>query len=710
MGRRLLTIEAPGVAGMSPDLEPHMLSAQQAQTVVNGYVGERGILHQRRGWAYFGSTGAGVDLYTIAAEDFLLAGTSRVLSTRFDSSASMGVYLDTTTGDDTEIFTGFIANGAEYLWRCSYNDQAIACCQDGLQPARFYSGSAVVDFSSTATSVTYAAGKATVTIGAATAASVDRGTYLGLNTLDAGSDDGPTVWVRILERVSSTVLTMEDVKASAAGAANNVDIAYGAGFAYPCVSVYDAGTGTIDAAADTFVGTGTKWFSGNWGNVTSGLAGDGLLRIVPATGGGAMYQVFDVNSDTSLDVVNGTSISDCKYHIARRMPAKDADNWNGMLCFAGVHQHKNRVYFWPPGANPALPPGFSPIAATTGVATPYDPATRLAYSNPEDFLCDYIEVPARDDDDPIVGIRATRDMLLVAKQHSLHAIVGSYPSFETYPVAHGVGCFDIRSFQTTPVGRVFCDYNGIWLERSGQIANLADEAGFGKAWRTLAHDFHLGLGDRCAVGYDSGHLIVSLDPRVASPVTYVIDVRNPGRPRLVSTWTNHQAIGFASIFLPSLGMNGLYWVGSDAGSGRIANSRPILDESGTARDADGHEPNLDYDSGIITAEQAGVGTDTRLRRVRVDANITNAATSNTPVTVRVLDSQRFDSASGASVSTDLGTLPSKTSDGVLSYPFQYGRKASQFQVSLDKAATASDESAYELHRIVLDFRTREKVL
>lgn len=709
MGRRIMTIETPGVGGAVPDVKPHLLRADQAQAVTNGYVGGRAILHQRRGWEYYGSTGAGVDLYSIEADDFLLAGTSRVLSTRFDGSASMAVRLDPTTGDDTEIFTGFIANGSEYLWRCAYNDQRIACCQDGLQPARFYSGSAIVDFETVGGTVTYASGKSTVTISSATSANVTRGSYIGLATLDAGADDGPTVWARILERVSSTVLTMEDVKASAAGAAYGVDIVYAAGFSYPCVSVYNAGTGTLDSAADTFAGTGTKWFSGAWGNVTAGTAGDALLRIVPATGGGAMYNIASVDSDTQLSIVNGTSITDATYHICRRMPAKDADNWNGMLCFAGVHQHKNRVYFWPPGANPALPPGFSPIAATSGVATPYDPATRLAYSNPEDFLCDYIEVPARDDDDPIIGIRATRDNLLVAKQHSLHMITGNFPNFSTFQVAKGIGCFDIRSFQTTPVGRVFCDYNGVWLERGGFPVNLADLAGFGKTWRTRSSDFHLGLGDRCAVGYDSGHLLVSIDHRVTSPITYCIDVRDPNRPKLVATWTNHQAVGFSSIFLPSLGMDGLYWVGADAGTGRVANSRPIFDESGTAQDADGHEPNMDYASGIITAGQAGVGPDTRLTRVRIDANVWNQTTANTPVSVRVNDSQRFDST-GSTQTPTLGTLPSKTTDGVLSHLFSHGKRASQFQVVLDKTATAADENAYELHRIVMDFRTREKPL
>jgi hypothetical protein len=194
MGRSILTLEAPGVTGMSPDLEPHMLSAQQAQSIVNGYVGERGVLHQRRGWAYW-TTDMGAPLLSLAADDFQLAGTSRMIATTSLSNVSYGLILEPGVGGSI-IFNSEVGNPSEYLWRCHYKDQAIACSQDGLQPARFYSGSALVNSSTTGGSVTYTANKATVTTGVAVSGFVDRGTYLALSTTTASGDYGPTIWSR----------------------------------------------------------------------------------------------------------------------------------------------------------------------------------------------------------------------------------------------------------------------------------------------------------------------------------------------------------------------------------------------------------------------------------------------------------------------------------------------------------------------------------
>lgn len=706
MGRRIITLERPGTAGMAPDLDERLIGPQHAELIQDGYVGNVGLLHQRLGWANLLTSASGVVHRNLSFQQFQLSGNTLCMTTVGTTAGSI-YRVALLGGTATSVIAGAGAPG-EIIHRCSYHDQAVFCYQDGLTPAFLYSGSLLSGTDASGGGLTYVSGGATVTLASATPSTVDRGTYVRLAPWTGTTDRSPTVWVRVLERNSTTSLTMEDIKSTGSNVSVLTYVGSPVGYFYPNVSVYEASTGTLTASpTNTFVGLGTKWFSGSWGNVVAGSTGDSLIRIVPATGGGRAYAIVTVDSDTQLGITNGTTVANAKYHIARRWPMKDSEVWNQCLWGAGCFQHKNRVYVLPPGTNPSLPPGYSPLQATSGVSTPFDPGISLAFTNPEDFLADFIPVPADDDDDEIVAIRATPfGYLEVMKHNSRHGIWGNFPDFRTDLLRQDVGCMDIRSAWTFDIGTVACDGNGIWLNAGQGHRNIAEEAGCGIYWRNLADGFHAGLGDTCATGFRDGHLFVSIDPRVSSPHTLVFDMRG-SRPIFLGEWTNHQALSYANVSMPGIALDGFYWVGTSTADGQIANSGPILDSTGVALDGDAGAPILKYRGPHGLARKAGIDVEARLTRVRVDANFYDAAGAGSNANVIVYHQGRFDDYT-AETGMAPGQITSGTGRVVKPYRFDCGVKALEHQVVIEKTATAASNNINELHRIMLDFRTQDR--
>lgn len=678
---RRVTLKRPFTGGMVTDVPAHDLGPTYSPFIQDGFV-PNGVLRQRAGWAYDGTTADVADnLVAVYRSQFILADTTRTVTGDDDGD----LFIHNASASGTALYAGSV----QFLPRCVYRDELILCAQDGLTPLRRYAGVAASSYTSAAS--TFTSGKATISATASNYGSPEVGMFIYGRT--SGTPAFATCF-KVIEVNSTTSLTIEDILADATAAVGN-PIASATGTTAPVVSVYNAGTATTAGGGPaTLTGTGTKWVNGGWGAVvtdSSTLDSDAMLL----TETGATYGVVvvtTVTNDTSLAVQKFGAFTDQSYSLLRRCPFKDAASHKGSLWGTGVAQHPNRVYVAPPAWNPSLPPGFTIPVDVTG-------ASDMESSNPNDFLLDFVDVPTATDGDNVIAILSSPNPLLVLKRKAVYGVFGSFPNFSVDMIADGIGCIDIRSAWSYDEGQFWAGETGIFWYRNGQITDLT--AGrINREWRELTRDFDYGSSDYCTLGLSQGYLIVHITTGAGTTQrTYQCNLADGGWSRISN---------FTPRFMFTSRIPGeqekLLAVSNDR-QGRVIDFAPALNGEGTAEDDAGSGPRMQ----AYTPEGmdgSSIDDDTRLIDLAVHANVYDSgAAGTTSMAVSVVTQDAL--TSSGTTTTTLTDIDSDTTDRLDRHYYRsVNKRGRRHQVRFDVDTTGTDAAStkVEIHQIDATFR------
>jgi hypothetical protein len=668
---------------MITDQPAHKLGSQNS-VFAQDLVAPVGIATQRHGWEYDGSTAdAASNSLGIYRNKFILADATRTLT----SAANGTVNVHNNAAVGTIVYS---TGTTEWLPRCVYKDQLIWCAQDGVTPALFYSGTTLL-FDSDNVSPSTTANQSILTTSGTWDALVTSGTYVRISS-DQSEDCSPFYYPRVLERISSTVLTLEDTRTSLAGAQWATEHARGCAFSYPCVPVYQAGTGTLDPINGRVDGAGTNWVDDDTVSVGSQ---DGFL-VLPSTGTAAMYQIGLVDSTTRISFSGSVSRSDADtaYAIMRRCPFTDAAAHKGSLFGTGVAQFPNTVYVAPPLWNPAYPPEAT---------YPFDASVFYESANANDFLLTPIVVPTAYEGDVNVAILSSPNPLLVLKRSAVHGIYGSFPSFSQDKIADGVGCIDKRSAISGPFGQFWAGEDDVYTYTGSQVIPLMDGK-ISREWQALIADFDYGTSDYCAIGETQGHLLVSIvTGGGATNRCYVYDIRNQS---WISRFSNHKARYFFSSKVDGEPSE-LYWVG-DGYQGRVMKSSGTIALTTDAEDDNGTAPRLQAwtPEGIDGTET--FDNDARLLDLSVAHNVYDAdVAGSTSVAVSVVAGASLEA--NASATKNLSDIDSDTVDRVDRTRYRTVNtkgRIQQVRFDADTLGTNGPATKVEIHELTGTFRDR----
>ena len=653
---------------MVTDQPAYQIGPQNSSFAQDGF-SPNGFFRQRAGWEYDGTTAdVASNLASVYRAQFALADVTRTLtSTTFGRA-----YIHNASAAGTQLQN---SQAEQMLFRCVYRDQLIGCFQSGLRGIALYSGAATETITSTG-SFSTTANQATQT-GGTFASTPSAGYYFG-GIFDGGGD------IRIVEGTSTSSVTLEDALFTSVASTGGVS-ANAFGLTSRCVSVYSAGTLTSNTSTAT--GVGTKWDTFNVAN------GDHILTVSTAGAGAIGGVTSDAASETSLtgnftDIATATGTA---YHILRACPFKDAQSHKNSLWGTGVAQYPNRVYVSPPNWNPAVPPGFD---------LPWDPYNSGTSDNANDFMLDFIDVPAPYDGDHNVAILSSPNPLLVLKRHAVYGVYGSFGSVSVDMIADGIGCIDIRSAQSFDEGQFWAGEGGIYWYVNGTVVDLT--AGkINREWRALTRDFDYGTSDYCSIGIASGHLIVHITTGAGTTQrTYLCDLRDQSWQSRLSNVTPR--------YMFSSRINGeaekLYAV-SDARQGRVLNLAPMLNGAGTAKDDAGSAPRLQAYTTSALAQLNGIEGFTRFVDLDVFANVVDAgAAGSTQLDVSVVSGGGIGNEAD---STDTVTsIDSDTVDRIDRHSNRVSRKGRFHQVrfAVDPLGTDTSATKVEIHQIATSFR------
>lgn len=687
---RRVSIKNPFRAGMVTDLPAHAIGEANS-AFAQDLVAPEGVSRQRRGWAFDGTQAdAASNLVGVWRAKFILAGVTYTVTSASDGT----IRIHNAAGAGTTLFV----DGATVKWlpRCVYGDELIFCAQDGVQGIARYAGAISESDTGTVSAKNSSAGKSTLTAAGAGqfGASVLPGYYIPTNITNGATGSSPYIYVKVLERISNTVLSGAGIKTSAALALGG-GIGVGVGNAAQCVSVYDAGTGTISGASpiSRFTGTGVKWTTGAWG-VVRAQKYDALLVIKPAATSFLHY--IDSVADNILELfgVGTSAATDTNYAILRNCPFTDAQAHKGSFWGTGVAQYPENVYVGPPGWNISFPPGF---------VLPYDPSVVPASTNINDFLMDVIPVPSANDGDPVMAILSSPNPLLVIKRKAVYGIYGSYPNFSVDKIIDGAGCIDKRSAISAAGAQFWAGENGIYAYVGGRVIDLTDGK-INQEWRALTKDFDYGVSDYCTIGETNNYLLVSITTGGGvTKRTYCYDLLNKA---WASRFTNHAARYFHSSRIS--GERGkLFWVG-DSQQGRVMESSVCIDGSGIARDGDATAPRMQAWTGEGVDTDASLTSDSRILDLTVSANVTDVGSAgSTRLGVSVVTGG---SVKGAASATK--TLAEILSDNTAVVGFTRYREVNapgrlhQIRVDVPTLGTNAATTKVEIHEISATFRGR----
>ncbi len=676
---RSVTIKRPFTGGIVTDVPAHELASTLSPYLQDGY-SPQGVFKQRGGWEYYGASQVvAANLKAIYRADFALADVSRDIAITTNTA-----YIHNGSSSGTVI----TASGSTLLPRAVYRDELLLCSQDGLTPMIRYSGANNASIVESSGSATFTAQQGTIT-GPTWSGTPPSGSYI--STLSSASPLKGILSVRTSFKVlggSTTSVVLDGVMSSSTAGINETEI-LPVGYAYPCVSVYSAGTSINNVTTSQSPrGYGTKWNSDY-----SNKVNDAFLYI-PVTGDAEIAQIEAVTSDTQLATVHQNTLSTkSSYSINRALPFKDVAAHKGSLWGTGVAQYPNRVYVAPPGWNMSIPPGAT---------EPWDPYYGVGNtsSNANDFLLDFIDVPAATDGDHNIAILPSAGPLLVLKRRALYGVFGSFPNFTVDMIQDGVGCIDIRSAHSYDEGQFWAGETGIFWFRGNQVVDLT--AGrINREWRNLTRDFDYGTSDYCTLSVVQGHLIVHITTGGGTTQrTYLCDLSDGSWQSRVSNFNPRY------LFTPRLpGEAEKCLAVSDDRLGRVLDIAPAFDGSGTAEDDAGSGPRL-----IAYTPEGIDGTsiedDTRLIDLAVHANVTDVgAAGSTNMTVSLVTQDALTAAATATKTLD--DIESDSVDRIDRHYFRsVNRRGRRHQLRLEVDAVGTDATTtkVEVHQIDASYR------
>lgn len=667
---------APGLDGVNAD-DPAFLIGKNQSRSARDLIRLRGLMTNLRGWAYFGSTVA-VDpsgpltatLHAVTRDQYELANVKRT----YVSDDSGQVY-------DFSGVSGTVIGGGggvvPAIPRAMYHDMRFWMVQDGIHSCVLTTGS-VSGSTSTPTTVTSDAGQSTLRATAGSwAAMADRGAFMEFGAIGA-VNCAPTTYLRILERESSTRLAIEDMRTAgtvALGAARGT--AEPTGQPFPCIPIYDAGTGSFDNVNDDFDGVGTKWINGR-----IRVLGNDALLVLRGTTWEAHY-ISDVNSDTSIQLLrHDRTDANCRYKVLRAVNARESAAHRGSIFFTGCEPDPNIVWASPQGWNPGLPPGFVP---------PYDPTVLPTSTDPNDFMLFPIAVPTPYDGEAVIGLLSRPEGLRCIKSDAVYTIFGDYPSFSQGLMARGAGTIDIRSVQNLPSGGYFAGKQGIFRDADGTLEDITSyrtrSGGVNRKWRSAIDGFVPGT-DFCTIGETDGRLFVSATADAgATTFAMVYDLRD-------RTWncdiTQTKARFFMPVKIPDE-VERLLWVG-DAQLGRVMDSAPAVNGLGLLKNGDATTPAPQYVSGTGLGEAAGIEGEVLVGDVNVHANLYDASTT-APTLAATLTHAAGVRQAAAGESKSLGSVNADATDAIDRHEFVANRSGRQVQLQVDATLSSGTNTA-----------------
>jgi hypothetical protein len=659
-----VSLYAPFTGGMVTDAPAYQLGPQNSVFAQDGF-SPTGFFKQRAGWAYDGTTADAADILRgVYRAQFALADVTRTITTSYLA------YIHNASSAGTAIEQNDVSQPV--LPRCMYRDQLVLCYQDGVTPLKLYSGAPTKTITSTG-SWTTNANAATLT-GGTFGSTPSPGYYLDA-VWDTGGD------IRIVEGNSTSSITLEDVYSASTTSAGSGMHADATGTTTRCVSIYNAGTITIAATVGT--GVGTKW-------QTLGVGNDDGLLVIPTSGDASLNHINAVSAETTMEVIASDVATGTSYHILKACPFKDAAAHKNSFWGTGVVQYPNRVYISPPNWNPSVPPGFE---------LPWDPNDNTS-ANANDFLLDFIDVPAPYDGDHNVAILQSPNPLLVLKRHAVYGIYGSYGSVTVDMIADGIGCIDIRSAQSFDEGQFWAGEGGIYWYVNQTVVDLT--AGkINREWRALTRDFDYGTSDYCSIGLASGHLVVHITTAGGTTQrTYLCDLRDQSWQSRLSNVTPR--------YMFSSRINGeaekLLATPSDL-QGRVVDLAPMLNGAGTAKDDAGSAPRLQAYTSSAIAQANGIDGWTRMVDLDVHANVYDAgAAGSTQLDVSVVSGGGI--GNEADSTKTLTSIDSDTVDRIDRHPFRVARPGRFHQVrfAVDPLGTDTAATKVEIHQLSARFR------
>jgi hypothetical protein len=738
---RQMIVARPFAGGYRSDVPDYALNPNEcayAQDLIYPF----GIAQQRWGWTYDGTT-ADVAANLVGVDRSRYPVADSTVTTTSDSAGA--VYIHNAAASGTAIWTNPSSVSTTWIPRCMYNGEVIYCAQDGLTPLlRYagsplsYAGSAPDGLGSVGTGTwQMAAGSSEITVASVSfPAGTARGAFASVVPFAPFPiySDIPALSVRILALNSSTSITVDSIRNASASAISSppTKTSDGAlltvapfGFAFPGVSVWDAGIAT-------------SYTSGSWRFAGADIASAGIkttgsalsqsadsLLVLAATAGSPhfMSTIASVSSGSSPQTITtlaapGGTPQNEQYKIMRRLPFKDATVHKNSLWGTGVKQYPNRVYVGPPLWNIGLPPG---------AVEPFDIATRGQFADLDEYLLQPVDVPSRYDSDPVVALLPTPGPLLVLKGASVYGIYGTYPSYEQTLLTTGAGCVDLRSAISVDGIAYWAGRDGIYMYSGGQIQPLT-RGRIEREWQALMRGY--GSSSSVSAAVVAGHLIVSavglsntatgeakIGPDSSNPTdrTFIYDMK---AQQWTSRISNARIRNMSSVRVPGevpsiLGV-------SDDRQGRVIDLTPTITgakctnrASQTLADADptdaaGTGPRMQAWSSSSMGGANGVEGETRMLDLVIHTNLYDSA--GTPTATLAVST-----AHGESLDENPTTVVTQASitgdsvDRVDRNKRRINRSGRLHQVRVDMSTTSSTTKKTQIPQIVASLRDNRRM-
>lgn len=664
----------PGEKGVDTDVEEYLID-RDASVLIQDFISPNGVLRGRRGWAYHDANTIDASSNSVNRRKYILADRTATISTY--ENATLPELQD---GATSAITINSEANAANE-YRGTYRDEDFLCSQDGVTPTARYSGSAD-DIANNAGTWTLTAEQATADYLSGTAGvAATVGQYVQPMTATAAT--GKRMWHRITA-ASTTSWTMEDVYSSATLSLIPASTdAYGvARTMFPSVEVWAKGT-VSSGSANTLTGYGTDW--------PSTFDDDKYFVIVDRSAESASPLVGWITGYTSGTSISwsygGTFSTKYPYIITRAPSFKDIANHKGSLWGIGVAEFPNRLYFFPPGYNPSLPPR---------AVTPYDIGVNIydQFERKKDYLADDIDIGGAYSGDDGVAILETDEALLVLLRNSVHGAYGSWPNVTQRPIITGAGCIDRRSAISTDHGQFWASDNGVYHFQYGKFDNLMNGQ-VQRAFMDQVADFDFS-DDSCVLGVTYDHLIVAMTVN-GTTKNYVYDLRR--EMWISNAITNFEPKAMSTVRVPDETEALLFL--DNATTTRIGDFTPAFNGTGTYQDADGTSPIPRWTSGSALAQTLGVEGETDIREVIVHANIEDTGADDvSDMSVKVISSGALDKAHGKDTYT-AGTIGSRSEGIVDRYKLDVNASGRLHAIDIQMTTTAATLTKVEIPMVVL---------
>ncbi|MGA0133182.1 MAG: hypothetical protein ACO3ND_02370 [Opitutales bacterium] len=727
---RQVVIARPFAGGYRSDVPDYALEANEcaySQDLIYPF----GIAQQRWGWAFDGTV-ADVASNLLGVDRSRYPVTERSLTT---TSATNGyLYIHNATAAGTAIWeNNATTSSPSWIPRCMYGGEVIFCAQDGITPLLRYAGSTLAN----------ASGWPTGGTGLWSLANLSSSPTISLNTWPAGTEKGsffstvytnsasqgffPSISARILASPSSTVITLDGIR-NASGASTSAIGATGAyvtpvGFAWPAVSVWDAGSCLGNSPTPSqFTFSGADLASA--GLLTAYPPMNDALFVLNATSG-SPHSMTNISSYSAgppelLNVLPAPpAFGTTQYKIARRLPFKDATVHKNSLWGTGVRQYPNRVYVAPPLWNVGLPPGS---------VEPFDPISNSTFADVDEFFLTPVDVPSRFDTDPVTAILSTPGPLLVLKGASVYGIFGAYPSYEQTLLANGSGCIDLRSAFTVDGVAYWAGREGVFMYSGGQIIPLA-RGRIEREWQALMRGYVAGTS-YVSAAVVSNHLVISVggltntatgeakigpDSSNPSDRTYIYDLK-------AQVWTsrisNARMRNMSSVRVPGE-VNSIFAV-SDDRQGRVIDLTPTVTgvkctnrASQTLTDADptdaeGTGPRMQAWSSASLAAANGIEGEARMLDMALHTNLYDTGTpATTSLAVSTAHGEALDDDATSVVTHS--PVAGDSVDRVDRSKRRVNRTGRLHQLRVDLSTTAATTKKTQVPEVVLSLRDNRRM-